>query len=66
MSTNNSVSAKKEICNMIESEDITHPFSDAEIASELLKKGFHLSKRTVTKYRNELNIPNSFQRKQFF
>lgn len=66
MSTDSSVSAKREICNMIESEDKTNPFSDAEMASELLKKGFYLAKRTVTKYRNELNIPNSFQRKQFF
>lgn len=56
---------KSEISKCIEKEDKTCPKSDAIITKSLAEKGFHLSVRTVAKYRNELRIPNSFQRKHY-
>ena len=53
------------IKTIIKKEDKLKPFSDQKI-SDFLKKeeGIIISRRTVTKYREELNIPISIQRKQ--
>lgn len=51
---------------IIEKEDKQRPLSDQKI-SELLKvqKGITISRRTIAKYRNELHIPSSSNRKRF-
>jgi len=50
---------------MIKSISNSHKnISDKEIAEILLKKGINISRRTVTKYRKELGIKNSFKRKE--
>ena len=50
---------------MIENEDSKKPLSD-QIITEILKdKGASISRRTVAKYRDELNIPSSTKRKRF-
>ena len=42
-----------------------YPMSDEEIAGALKKVGLEIARRTVTKYRKQLGIPSSRQRKSF-
>jgi len=51
------------IKDIIDNEDKKKPFSDAEIVKILIKKGIYLKRRTVAKYRDELNIPSKIKRK---
>ncbi len=50
----------KEIVN---AENKTQPLSDQKIADALLEKGYNISRRTVAKYRNILEIPDAAGRK---
>ena len=60
-----SISIKAMIREYIENEDKSSPFSDQKLADELKEKeGMKLSRRTVAKYRNEMNIPSSIKRKK--
>jgi RNA polymerase sigma-54 factor len=52
------------IQNLIENEDPKKPLSDNEIVNLLKKEGIHVARRTVAKYREELNIPDSRKRKK--
>ncbi|MFC0236306.1 RNA polymerase factor sigma-54 [Fictibacillus phosphorivorans] len=59
-------SAKSEIKKLVENEDKTKPLSDQILASLLEKNsGLSISRRTVAKYREELNIPSSSKRKRY-
>ncbi len=50
---------------LIEAEDKTKPLSDAELAKGLEKRlGIKIARRTVTKYREMLNIPSMRERKK--
>jgi len=49
---------------LIENEDKQHPLSDSRLCELLNKQGYKLERRTVAKYRDQLNIPNSTHRKQ--
>ena len=40
-------------------------FSDQEIAKKLDERGIHISRRAVAKYREEMQIRGSFERKSF-
>jgi RNA polymerase sigma-54 factor len=52
------------ICELIENEDKKKPLSDQAIANILKAKyGIKIARRTVTKYREELNIPDSRTRR---
>lgn len=56
---------KEMLREIIENEDKYKPLSDQKIADELKKdKGIIISRRTVAKYRDELNIPPSSKRKE--
>ncbi|MFN7169643.1 MAG: RNA polymerase factor sigma-54, partial [Candidatus Omnitrophota bacterium] len=55
---------KLKISELIKSEDPKHPFSDQEIVDKLKEEGINIARRTVTKYREELNILPSHLRKQ--
>ena len=56
----------KEIINeMIEKEDPAKPLSDEEIVKQLTEKGIQIARRTVAKYRSELNILPSHLRKEY-
>jgi RNA polymerase sigma-54 factor len=55
---------KLRIKKMIEEEDAKNPFTDDEIAKILAQEGQKLSRRTVAKYRDQLRIPGSRERKQ--
>jgi RNA polymerase sigma-54 factor len=49
---------------MIEEEDATHPLTDEQIAKRLDVEGIHVTRRTVAKYREDLRIPSTHQRRQ--
>jgi RNA polymerase sigma-54 factor len=51
-----SLGVKDQIKRMIEGEDPMHPLSDQEIADTLAGEGVALARRTVAKYRDELQI----------
>ncbi|HVF29879.1 MAG TPA: RNA polymerase factor sigma-54 [Pyrinomonadaceae bacterium] len=54
---------KLKIKKMIEEEDTKKPMTDEQIAKVLSKEGVKLSRRTVAKYRDQMNIPGSRERK---
>ena len=54
---------KLRIKKMIEEEDTKKPMTDEQIAKVLSKEGVKLSRRTVAKYRDQMNIPGSRERK---
>ena len=53
------------IQEIIRSENKQKPLSDAKIAEQLEKKGIRISRRTVTKYREQMQIPNTQMRKEY-
>lgn len=54
---------KLRIKKMVEEEDSKSPMTDDQIAKLLSKEGVKLSRRTVAKYRDQMNIPGSRERK---
>ncbi|SNX54919.1 RNA polymerase factor sigma-54 [Thermoanaerobacterium sp. RBIITD] len=56
---------KELIKQFIDNEDSKKPLSDQKIVELMLKKNISISRRTVTKYREELNIPSSAKRKRY-
>lgn len=54
---------KLRIKKMVEEEDTKKPMTDEQIAKILSKEGVKLSRRTVAKYRDQMNIPGSRERK---
>lgn len=54
---------KLKIKKMLEAEDPHHPITDDEIAKRLAKGGVKLSRRTVAKYREQMRIPGSRERR---
>jgi RNA polymerase sigma-54 factor len=61
-----SVTIKQRIRKIIEAEDPRKPLSDSKIVSILQREGLVLARRTIAKYREELKIPTSNQRKVLF
>lgn len=61
-----SLSIKNKISRIVEDEDARKPHSDARITQKLRAEGIQIARRTVAKYREELRIPSSSQRKQSF
>ncbi len=61
-----SVTIKQRIRKIIESEDPRRPLSDSKIVSILQKEGLMLARRTIAKYREELKIPTSSQRRLLY
>ena len=57
-------SIQKAIQLLIEVENPENPLQDEEIVEELKNMELYASRRTISKYRKELNIPNSKQRKK--
>lgn len=58
-----SKSVKEILKTFIDAEDKDDPLSDDRIVQILKKKGLQLSRRTVAKYRAEMNIPPAFMRR---
>jgi len=61
-----SLTVKKKIQGFIDAEDPRKPLSDSKIMKILNDEGINIARRTVAKYRDELNIPSSTDRKQIF
>lgn len=65
--SNNEISAeyvKTIIKDTIDKENKLKPLSDEKICNILSEKGIEISRRTIAKYRDEMNIKSSAQRKR--
>ena len=61
-----SVTIKQRIRKIIDAEDSRKPLSDSRIVSMLQEEGLILARRTIAKYREEMKIPTSSQRKVLY
>ena len=50
---------------LIDREDKSDPLSDDSLVEELHKQGITLARRTITKYRKQMDIPSSRQRRSY-
>jgi len=55
---------KQQLKGLIESEDKKKPLSDDKLEKLLKQKGYNIARRTVAKYREQLNIPVARLRKE--
>lgn len=55
---------KKILTESIEAEDKSKPLTDEELVTVLTEKGYKVARRTVAKYREQLNIPIARLRKE--
>ncbi|MEN9684979.1 MAG: polymerase factor sigma-54 [Bacteroidota bacterium] len=55
---------KKILSDIIEAEDKRKPLSDEVLTDMLQEKGYNIARRTVAKYREQLNVPVARLRKQ--
>ena len=53
------------IREMVEQEDRSSPLTDQQMEEKLCARGMELSRRTVAKYRAELEIPSAARRRSF-
>ena len=56
---------KDTLKQIVENENKDEPLSDDQLVDELGKRGVHIARRTVTKYRKALSIASSSRRKHF-
>lgn len=61
-----SLTVKRKIKHFIQDEEPKKPLSDSELMRILNREGIHIARRTVAKYRDELGIPSSTERKRIF
>ena len=61
-----SVRVKNIIQEIISSEDEKQPLTDDQMVQELMRKNIKIARRTITKYRKELNIQPAGKRKRIF
>jgi RNA polymerase sigma-54 factor len=61
-----SLRIKERLKKIVDTEDKGNPLSDIEIGEMLARKNFRVARRTVTKYRKQLEIPPSHIRKRKF
>ncbi len=54
---------KKILTDLISEESKKHPYSDEKLTEMLQEKGYNIARRTVAKYREQLNIPVARLRK---
>ena len=50
---------------VVDNEDKCNPLSDDALVEALAKQGYKLARRTITKYRKNMNIPSSRQRREY-
>ncbi len=55
---------KKILQDCLDAEDKRHPLTDDSLADILKEKGYHIARRTIAKYREQLNIPVARMRKE--
>ena len=61
-----SLTVKRKIQQLIGAEDPKRPLSDSELMRILNREGIHIARRTVAKYRDELGLASSADRRQIF
>jgi RNA polymerase sigma-54 factor len=54
---------KRKVKKMIEDEDRAHPLTDEQITERLQAEGIDVTRRTVAKYREDMRIPSTHQRR---
>jgi len=54
---------KRKVKKMIEDEDRTKPLTDEQITTLLQAEGIEVTRRTVAKYREDMKIPSTHQRR---
>ena len=54
---------KRRVKKMIEEEDTKHPLTDEQITARLKSEGIDVTRRTVAKYREDMKIPSTHQRR---
>ena len=54
---------KRKVKKLIEGEDPRKPFTDDQLAAELQLQGIRVTRRTVAKYREDMQIPSTHQRR---
>ncbi len=54
---------KRRVKKMIEEEDSAHPLTDEQITEKLQAEGIQVTRRTVAKYREDMRIPSTHQRR---
>jgi RNA polymerase sigma-54 factor len=54
---------KRKVKKMIEDEDRTKPLTDEQITALLQAEGINVTRRTVAKYREDMKIPSTHQRR---
>jgi RNA polymerase sigma-54 factor len=54
---------KRRVKKMIEDEDTAHPLTDDQITARLNAEGIQVTRRTVAKYREDMKIPSTHQRR---
>jgi RNA polymerase sigma-54 factor len=55
---------KRRVKKLIEEEDPARPFTDEYLAAELQRQGIQVTRRTVAKYREDMQIPGTHQRRR--
>ncbi len=55
---------KRKVKKLIEEENPGKPWTDDALAAELQRQGIQVTRRTVAKYREDLGIPSTHQRRQ--
>ncbi len=59
-----STAIKEKIADMVAAEDPEKPLSDADMVARLGTNGIKIARRTISKYREALNIPPAYLRKK--
>src|ERR1700733_6255778 len=54
---------KRRVKKMIEEENPAHPLTDEQITERLQAEGIEVTRRTVAKYREDMRIPSTHQRR---
>lgn len=58
------IEVKNALKKVIEEEDKSKPYSDQKLVDLMQEKGYQLARRTIAKYREQLNIPVARLRKE--
>ncbi len=61
-----SLTVKRKLEQIVQKEDQRQPLSDNELMRILKREGIQIARRTVAKYREELHIPSSTDRRKIF
>lgn len=55
---------KKALQECVDAEDKRNPLTDDQLVAEMTRRGYKVARRTIAKYRDQLNIPKARMRKE--